>query len=264
MALELIKLTKGSSAVAQVGSFGFFKLGVEPSIDFNPVFSENTPQQIKSVSEYIGANNLTSSEVETKFGWKIGDTINITLTTAEVITVAIMGYNHYNKTAGGKAGILFGMVDCLAVKYRLGSNALSNKGGWGSCELRTTTLPTIKSTFPQEWQDILVKVDVKSANGGGANFTAIETTSDDLFIPAEIELTGSVTKAQNGADEGSVYEYWNGKTQEDRIKNVGGFANPYWLRSCNFTMYFVAVNKSGQIATSGATTLNGISLAFCV
>lgn len=268
MALELIKLVKGSSAVAQVGSFGFFKLSVDTGgggdLTFSRVFSENTPEQISAVSAVISANNMTSAQVAETYGWNIGDTIDITLTTGEAIQMRIIGFNHDDKSdESGKAGVTLEMVNCLAIKYSLRSD-YTNAGGWTATRFRNTTLPTIKATLPQEWQEIIVKVDKKSANGGGTNFSEVVTTSDDLFLLSQVELANEIGYAQS-IEEGAVYEYWNGKTNGSRVKKVGSSYNGWWLRSCgNQPSYFIYANAAGDLQTSWGNSSYGISFAFCV
>jgi hypothetical protein len=271
MALELIKLVKGSSAVTQVGSLGFFKLGVESGggsgggdLTFSRVFGENTPEQISAVSAVISANNMTSTQVAETYGWNIGDTIDITLTTNEVITMRIIGFNHDNKSDGsGTAGITLEMVNCLNTKYSLRSD-YTNAGGWKDTKLRTETLPTIKATLPTEWQSIIKLVDKKSTNGGGTNFTEVVTTSDDLFLLSQVELINEIGYAQS-IEEGAVYEYWNGKANYIRRKKVGSSFSDWWLRSCGKQpSYFIYVNSAGNGQTSWGNSSYGISFAFCV
>lgn len=279
MALELIKLVKGSSAVSQVGSLGFFKLSADTGggggdLTFSRVFSENTPEQISAVSAVISANNMTSEQVSQTYGWNVGDTIDITLTTGEAIQMRIIGFNHDDKSDGsGKAGITLEMVNCLATRYPMNPGA-SNSGGWGASQLRNTTLPTIKATLPVEWQYIIKKVDKKSANGGYKNYTETLTLSEDIFFLSVIEIFG-IINAQDGANEGSVYEYWSGKTNADRIKKydkdadgVPETATHSWLRSSPtaYTDTFCTVSSSGGSTTVGVAANNsrGVFFAFCV
>jgi hypothetical protein len=272
MALEFIKLVKGDSPVAQVGSYGFFKLGVESGgggggsdIVFDRVFGNNTPDVISAVSAEISANNMTSAQVAETYGWNIGDTIDITLTTGEAIQMRIIGFNHDTRTGGGKAGITLEMVNCLSDRYSI-NDTDTNAGGWKDCLFRNTTLPTIKATLPTEWQDIIVKVDKKSTNGGGANFTEVVTTSDDLFLLSNIEVANDASGVQNGQDEGVVYEYWVNKTQQDRIKTRNDKAYVWWLRS--LPLYFLdsgrAVHSDGSFSAPVVTSTRGISFAFCI
>lgn len=223
-------------------------------------FADATPEQIQQIGNEISAKGMTSAEVEEIYGWKIGDIKDITLTTGEVIQMRIIGFNHDNLTGGGKAGITLEMVNCLNTEYKM-NNTRTNAGGWKDTTLRNTTLPTIKATLPQEWQKVIVKVDKKSANGGNTNFTAIETTSDDLFLLSEIELMSAYV-AQASVNEGTRYEYWASKTTADRKKE-----KDWWLRSSFFndTYNYCRISASmGNPVGYEAQYASAISFAFCV
>ena len=131
MALELIKLVKGSSAVSQVGSFGFFKLGVESGGGDLVPFANATLDQISAVSAEISANNMTSEQVASIYGWNIGDTIDITLTTGEVTNWRIIGFNHDTLSDGsGKAGITLQMTHALRTLYKLTTQKSGSNYGY--------------------------------------------------------------------------------------------------------------------------------------
>lgn len=261
MALEFIKLVKGSSAVAQVGSLGFFKLGVESGGggggDFDRVFGNNSWNTIAQVSAEISANNMTSAQVAETYGWNLGDTKSETLTTGEVIQLRIIGYNHDDKSDGsGKAGMTLQMAGMLETKYAMNTKA-DARGGWEQCSFRKTTLPTIKATFPQSLLGVIKTVDKYSASSSLGNKTK---TTDDMFILAQIELTG--TEPENNADEGTQYSYWQlNNTDTARLP----FANS-WLRSTYKEDYqkYKYITYNGGMTGGKATTALGISLALCI
>ena len=237
-------------------------------------FAKNTPSQIDFVSKQITERGLNSTQVAEEFGWNIGDIIPITLSTEEVIEMRIIGINHDDKSDGsGKAGITLQMVDCLATKYSMNSTA-TNTGGYPASQMKTSTLPTIKALLPQEWQNIIKLVDKKSANGGGSNYSETLTLSEDIFLLSQIEIFGdNATNAQDHANEGSVYEYWNGKNNEDRIKKydtdadgVPDSALIWWMRSSyyNNTSSFCRVREIGNNFYGSAANVVGVSFGFCI
>ena len=244
---------------------------VEEPLVYSRIFSENTPEQISAVSAKISEDGLTSAEVAETYGWNIGDTTTITLTTGEVIEMRIIGFNHDDKSDGtGKAGITLEMTHCLATKYQMNSTG-TNKGGYAVSKMRTETLPTIKETLPEEWQSVIKMVDKKSANGGGSNYTEILTLSEDLFLLSAIE-TCQAGSAQAKDTEGFKYEYWvsnnsNNAKQFDSDKNgiLDTFIS-YWFRSCanGSTSEFSCVNSNANGVTFDATRSFGVSFAFCV
>lgn len=245
----------------------------KPVIVISRVFSENSPEVISLVSQEISDATMTSAEVEATYGWKLGDTKDITLSTGETIQMQIIGFNHDNKSDGsGKAGITLQMVNCLAIMYAMNGSRTSN-GGYGSSLMRNTTLPTIKKLLPQEWQDAIKIVHKKSANGGSSAYTETLTLPEDLFLLSEIELFGTVTNAKAGETEGEIYEYWNGKVHADRIKrldqNMDGIfelAYNWWLRSVRSSdnTGFVQVSSDGGSSSYKADYSRGVSFAFCV
>jgi hypothetical protein len=276
MALEFVKLVKGKDAVSQVGSLGFFKLGVESGggdMEFSRVFSENSPATISAVSAQISANNMTSAQVEETYGWKIGDTKDITLSTGEVIQMRIIGFNHDDKSDGsGKAGFTLDMTHCLATKAVMNTSG-DNAGGYPESDLRNTTFTTIRQTIPQDWLDVIKKVNKKSANGGGSNYSKVVTSSEDLFLLSEIEVFGSKDFAEQGAREGSQYEYFIDTSNTDRIKKydtngdgVVDTATTWMLRSAreNYTGYYCGVSSSGGRSSNIAKNRFGVSFAFCI
>lgn len=280
MALEFIKLFKSDTPVTQVGSLGFFKLSTESSggggggdLTFSRVLSENTPAQISAVSDAIARDGLTSAQVEEIYGWKVGDSLPIPLTTGETIQVRIIGYNHDTLSSDHttKAGISWETVNCLTTRYPM--NVMeTNAGGYAESVMKTSILPTIKALLPQEWQDVIKLVDKKSANGGSSNYSETLTLSEDLFLFAEIEIFGTTSYAHDGANEGSIYEYWNGKTNADRIKKydtdadgVSDTATYWWFRSScyNNTLCFCSANTSGKAYYNYANNSRGLSFGFC-
>ena len=240
-------------------------------------------EKIAEISKAISNCSDITSSTETVYfsdatSISVGATRNYTLTTNELMTDRILGFNHdtlSSQTAYGeettthKAGITWSMVNCLATRYRMNVTD-TNAGGWNVCEMRTTTLPTIKLTMPQSLQNIIKTVDKITANGGIGNYTATVTSQDQLFLIAEIELYGSNTQANHGEGEGSIYKYWALHTNNtDKIKkylkdNVMQDTQ-WWQRSCyyidnnRFTCTYIA-GDSGYI---GAEKTRGLSFLYC-
>ena len=225
---------------------------------FDRTFANNSPDQISKVSAIISYNNMTSAEVETNFGWKLGDTISYKLSTGENIAMRIIGFNHDTKSDGsGKAGITLDMTGRIA--FSTINNENTNAGGYPASVLRNTKLPTIKATLPQEWQDVIKHVDKQSANGSSSNYTEVLTTSEDLFLLSEMELQGYKRLSQ--INEGTQYEYWKNHNTNEARKSKG-YA---WLRSCYYEApsYFCRL-EDGAISAVGALNSCGTSYAFCI
>lgn len=242
--------------------------------EFDTTFANNTPEQISAVSAEIAKNNYTSQQVAEIYGWNIGDKTSIALTSGETIEMQILGFNHDNLSDGtGKAGITLQMVNCIATTYQMNTTA-TNEGGYAASQIKTNVLPTLKNLLPPEWQAIIKFVDKKSANGGSTNYTKTLTLSEDLFLLSEIEVSSSVMYAQDGENEGTIYEYYVGKDDSSRIKMYDYDADgspektvSWWLRSCTKTSLddIVCVRITGGFSGSySVTTKRGISFGFCI
>lgn len=273
MTLEFIKLVKGDSPVAEVGSYGFFKLGVESGGGGDLVtFANATPEQISIISAEISANNLTVEQVAETYGWNLGDTTKITLTTGEVIEVRIIDFNHDVKSDGsGKAGITLQMTHCLATTYP--AHTYDKYTSWEYCTMRTSALPEIKKTLPNEWQSIIKKVNKKQV---ASQYSDAKTMQDELFLLSEYELWGRLINAPAsiGTKEGSTqYSYWANRSKV-MMRDTDGDGVPDTSTSWMLrTMHRLSSNAQGfcAVTSAGASGYHdytsqsiGVSFAFCV
>ena len=239
-------------------------------------FGTATEQELLTIANDIHNKNMTSMEVYNTYGWKLGDVRLIPLSTGEIVPAYIIGFNHDILSDGnGTAGVTIQTKNCLATLFPMNDTYDGTVGGYPTTTMKLTTLPTIKSTLPQGIQNIIAKVDKKSANGGKTSFTETITSSEELFLLSEIELYGTIKYAQAGANEGSVYEYWNGKANTDRIKyyDEDGDGNPeksttWRLRSCSNMLenIYCCVSGANGSPNTYTGTLNsvGLSFAFCI
>lgn len=222
-------------------------------------FSEATPEQI----EEIASAGLASEY------FSVGDETNIELTTGEVITVVILGFDHDDLADGsGKAPISIGMKNLLATTYRMNATN-TNAGGWNESEMRTSTMNTLFNLLPPSWKNIIKTVNKKAT--AGSKSTSITTSADKLWLFSEVEIDG--TKNAGYAGEGTQYEYWktvkDGTVAADRIKyksNGDGYAINWWLRSSDVSTidFFHFIASSGTIVSINASFNYGVSFGFCV
>lgn len=204
--------------------------------------------------------------------YKVGDEKTITLTTGEEVTLQIWGFNHDNLADdSGKAGITIGMKNLLAATYTMNSSD-TNNGGWEASKLRTTTMPAILATLPEDLQAVIKEVN-KLSSEGGSNADALDTTADKLFLFSVKEVTGTNTSSLDG--EGTQYDLWktvvnNGNIPSNRIKrlsNGDGEASYWWTRSASSSnnTTFCAFDTNGSIFTRyAASNSYGVCLGFCV
>ena len=190
--------------------------------------------------------------------WSVGDkkTVNIGGVNYQA---QIIGFNHDTKTAGGKAGITFQLVDCLNSTEQM-ETSNTNANGWEGCKMRKTTLPNILTQLPEDLQTCIVPVNKVSSVGN--NSSSLETTSDKLFLLSEIEIFGATTYSFAG--EGTQYAWY--AAGNTKVKKVNGSANCWWERSprSGDTANFCDVNSDGTAGYNGANVANGVSFGFCV
>ena len=135
--------------------------------------------------------------------------------------------------------------------------------------MRTTTLQTLFSQLPPDLRLVIKEVNKKSTAGGQS--TAIQTTSDNLWLFSEVEIDGTTVAGYAG--EGEQYQYWktvkNGTVAADRIKYLSNGSDPtyiWWLRSpyIENNLNFMSITTLGVVANSAASLPEGVCFGFCV
>lgn len=173
-------------------------------------------------------------------------------------TSLIAGFDHDNKTGGGKAGFSFQMENCLNTTYPMNDSG-TNSGGWRTSKMRTSTMVTLFNQLSADLKAVIKAVDKVTSKGNQSS--ALETTSDKLFLYSEVEIFGSTQYSYPG--EGSQYELY--KAGNSTIKKVGSSASAWWERSpSGNTTAFCRVNSDGIADYYSASNSNGVSLGFCV
>lgn len=201
--------------------------------------------------------NMVSKLGMAKQFWSVGDTKTISVNGTNY-EFQIIGFNHDDKTAGGKAGITFQMVDCLSTTYNMNSSN-TNNGGWKNSAMRSR-MSTFLSQLPSDLQSVIKAVNKLVSVGN--NTSTIETVSDKLFLLSEVEIFGSTTYSFAG--EGSQYEWY--KAGNTKVKKVNGSANDWWERSpCSgYASVFCSVGSNGNAGYYYASDSIGVSFGFCV
>ena len=274
-----VTMTKsGKTLSATVGSDGYAILYPAELGDWTMVYTYDGSQKTRiytlevigivyvypfTIGDSLNDTDWADIAICSKLGmaeqfFKVGDTktVNINGTNYEF---QIIGFNHDTKTAGGKAGITFQMVDCLATVYSMNSSN-TNVGGWTSSVMRQTTLNTIFSQLPTALQNVIQAVNKLTSAGNQS--TTINTTSDKLFLLSEIEIFG--TRTYSVAGEGSQYEWY--KAGNSKIKYRNSSADTWWERSPNSgtATNFCCVDSSGGAGNYYASSSSGVSFGFCV
>lgn len=219
--------------------------------------------------------------------YHVGDTKDITLTTNEVITVAILGFDHDDLATGtGKAPISIGMVNLLSSTYCMNATETS-AGGWDESEMRTSTMATLLSQLPSDLQGVIKEVNKKAT--AGRQSENITTSADKLWLLAMSEIF-SATSIEKSSDsiiagdadaynaEGTQYKYYenligdnNGGTATNsllikKLSNGSGSAYNWWLRSPLVfnKIAFCVLTEIGYLSNAASNSPSGVSFGFCI
>ena len=173
--------------------------------------------------------------------------------------IDIIGKDHDDLSDGtGKAPLTFQLHDCYDIIFRMNST-ITNVGGWQDCEMRTRSMPILKAEMPAEVQAGIRPVNKLTSAGGQSS--SIVTTSDELFLPSEVEVFGSITNSFSG--EGTQYEYY--QAGNSKVKNRKGSAYNWWERSPLFdgSASYCRVTSNGTVAYNNANIAYGVPFCFC-
>ena len=201
---------------------------------------------------YINKGNMWAYKIT------IGDTISVNNN-----LYAVMGFNNFALTNqdnyGGThttAGLTFGAVDCVRNSSMNSGN--TNSGGWGQCEMRTSTMSTLQNGMP----DTIAQVRVPYVNYGQST---IVYSDDYLFLPAEKEVFGTRTYSPT-TEANALTQFAYYKSGGSKIKSLSGSAVLWWLRSVfyNTDTIFCCVSTSGGASYFGASITYGAAPCFCV
>ena len=236
---------------------------------------------IKQVSDAgAGANFWAIGDCkEVTLNGKVSDGLTLTNYTAWVF---IIGFNHNAEREGN--GITFqgfkatknGTPVCLTDSGYISNktsgtwfnmnNTNTNSGGWQASLMRKNVMPLLKSAFPADLQSVIKQSTIFTApNTGNIELTS---TEDDVFLLAEYEVFGTITKASkqepNYLKQYSYYSAGNSKVKYRH--NATSTASGWWERSphSDASTIFCSVSPGGVASTAYASMSFGVSPAFKV
>ena len=249
------------------------KSGVTYTNGISGISAEKMSLYAKLISNNASITNETNvvyiDDYEHHYKVSIGDQVTLALNGTNY-TFDVIGFNHDTltnasaygaNTATGKAGITFQMHNLFATTYGMNDFYNTSNGGWKDSVMRTSIMATMKGYLPVAWQTAIKPVNKVSSTGGGSS-SGTETVSDSCFLLAEIEVFGSTTYSVSG--EGTQYTYY--KAGNSKVKNKGGSANDWWMRSpsSGSSSKFCFVDIVGAGASSFASDAYGVAFGFCV
>lgn len=245
--------------------------------------NDMTWEQVRAISDAGIASNYFS----------IGDTKEVTLngTVGSSLTFSntkaymqILAFDH-NKDIemNGESHILFGFgksaltggKDIAFVDGNYGSTitssqylhintSSSNSGGWASSTMRTSICPAFKNTLPSDLQSVLQSRTIYTNNvGGNSNASAnVTATTDEVYIPAEFEVTGSESYANSAEQtyQKQLAYYASGNSKIRYRHSDTSSTSTWWLRSSVYNR----TNTFCSVTTTGTVTSNSVanSLGF--
>lgn len=233
--------------------FMFGRGTLEP---FDPVFANNSWETI------ILACRLNKVPA----AWRVADQKTMTIDGHEY-HIDIIGKQHDDYADGsGKAPLTLQMHECFAADWEYSLSPMSMSGGvvaagWHQSYMRTTVAPAALAVMPVTVQSAIREVNKLTAEKPlNAN---IITTADKLFLPSEVELTGSAGYSIQG--EGTRYPYYEtyGSFAKPRLGETG--APDWWLRSpakqyLTSNVYAFGYNGTGVYSYDNELR---VSFAFC-
>lgn len=271
-----VKAVKGSTTLtATAGSDGWAKLYPSEFGEWT-VTAGSTSKTINIdaiavfylVMSDLGSLSWSQVAAISKMGlastlFHIGDKKTLTVNGVSY-TAVIIGFDHDTPvdtaTYGrDKAGITWQLENCMATTYPMNSSN-TNRGGWKSCVMRTSTMATLLNQLASDLKNSIVKV--KKLSSAGNQSTSINTTEDSLFLLSEVEIFGSTSYAKAG--EGSQYEYY--QSGNSRVKTVNGSASHWWERSPygSASANFCNVYGNGNADNNNASYSYGVAFGFCI
>ena len=216
--------------------------------------AEATWDEISDISEVGLASEYFS----------VGDTKSISINGTNY-NALIYDFDHDDKNDGsGKAGITFGLANCLTTAYTINSSNF-NSGGWHSSELRNTLGTTIYNQLDDSLKNV-IKTVLKKASKGGKS-TALNTSPDKLFMFSMVEIVGGTSPNSTAEGEGTKYPIFT--TSNSRIKKKGDIGSlcRWWTRSpmVNDTGAFQSIEDDGSIIGAPANYSDVyVCFGFCV
>lgn len=224
----------------------------EDGIAPDPILGNNTPEQIQAAVDQGIYKEL----------WNIGDELTIFVGDANYV-FQLADFDHDPISGAGKtAAMTFIMKDLMNTQQKM-NNANTNSTSFVGSALYSYIANTLYPSIPEEWRNIMKKVDKKTSVGNKG--TSIRTDSYNLFIPAEVEIFGNATYSVAG--EGALYPlYSTGSYRVKLLANGTGSATWWWLRSphASSSTDFCFVHTDGSPSNDYADSLGGVCLGFCV
>lgn len=213
-------------------------------------FEDFTWPQISDIAHSGYADQLLS----------LGNMKDVTLTTGEVITIEVAGFNHDTYASGGTAPVSFVMKDCLKTTKPMNTTN-TNVSGWDGSAMYTYCNVDLFNTLPADLKGLIKPIYKKTSSGNQSS--TLKTTADKIWLLSMEEVFGT-TNNYSASGEGTLYPIFTDNAS--RVKKVNGSANWWWLRSpcISDSSYFCSVGNGGSYGSYYASGARGVAAGFCI
>lgn len=218
-------------------------------------WASNTQAVNTKVSSYASASSATAIESVSVISGSGGTSLGVANGQSTNVNHghrARYGSNHWGESAIRQ----WLNSDAAAGEWWTPQNVFDRVPSYAS---RPGYLAGFEAAFVAALGEITHSTALNNVTDGGT----CETVTDKVFLLSRAEVGLGVERA--GQDDGSVYEYWDGATDTDRIKLRGTSAAIWWLRtpSTGGAGGVRGVTTSGALNGSYANYANGVAPA-CV
>ena len=285
LAIVFLLMLTGCSGSTVKGSFDAYSWSELSAIATEIHDAETDAEGIEIAESY----NLLSG------GKPNGKTKSVTLSDGTKATVAIAGVRQDDLASGGKAGLTL-VFTSAPVTHAMNPES-TNDGGWEKSEMRSWLNDEFIGMLPSDLKGAIVAANKKTNSSGLTTPGAVSSTSDKLWLPSLVEVSGSISPnslfGANGSGipaatydkEGKQYQLFSAKgvtageendvlqyafTGDDSNGSgivVSGEASPWWLRSLSttWTSGFEAVSAEGDPQNAWIPDYElGVAPGFCL
>ncbi len=210
-----------------------------------------------NTTTWTGLKNIVEAHLETTY-CNIGDEITVTLNTKEVMTYRIAAINHDQSHQ-----LIFEPRYCLETARQMNPSN-TNVGGWNACTGREWLNGVFYNSLPDELKAVITERTFKTSIGNQG--TALQESTDKIWLPKEWEVFGSTTYAASSEHTADTAQFPIYAVASNRVKTYGksGGSAIWWLSSpyASYATAFCYVNTSGAAYADNASNAYGLAPCF--
>ena len=199
------------------------------------------------ISSWEGIQNILNAHKETEL-----------LTVGDELTANIGGVDYIYQVGGinlyDSHEVIFVPKTCVG-SARTHHTTATNVGGWEQSDIRTYLNGTFKTGLPSEIKNNIKTISFKTSAGNKS--TSIKTTDDDIWLPREYEIFGSITNSAS-TEVSYCRQYPIFATANQRIRTLNGVAIVWWASSpvVSSATNYCCVTSEGGAGSASANRSN--------